>query len=265
MDGGLGDLLGCYCKLKVKSEKLKLIKNLNLKIKNFGDFILDLLFPINCVGCGKEGEWICSECQNEIIQIKEPTCPNCNRLTSNGKFCPRCREKSYLTGVIVAAYYKEGPLKEAIHTFKYDGVFDLAKDLGKILTGVLENRWKKRAILIPVPLHKKRRAKRGYNQSELLTREINKNVLRGVLPILINKLIRHKFTKKTQVELSGQKRRENMKNCFSWVGTKNELQGKTVILIDDIYTTGSTLQECARIIRQNAGVREVWGLVLAKA
>lgn len=246
------------------------------------DFALDLIFPKNCVGCGKEGEWICQTCQKKIVLVKTPTCPTCQKITNNGQFCPKCRVKTNLTGVIVAAYYEEGPLKEAIHTFKYEGVFDLSDDLSKILLAgfnhIVSKKFnQKHTIIIPVPLHKKRRAQRGFNQAELLARQIitkrQKNIKteeqinldRENWQMVNNKLIRHKYQKKSQVELSGKARRINLQNSFSWVGDKNELSGKVVLLVDDVYTTGSTLNECAKILRREAGVRQVWGLVLAKA
>ncbi|MCL5794921.1 MAG: double zinc ribbon domain-containing protein, partial [Patescibacteria group bacterium] len=92
-----------------------MIKNYKLKIKNCFDFLLDLLFPKYCVGCGQEGVWICQKCQKKIVLVSSPTCPVCKKLTKAGKFCADCRKKSFLSGLIVAAYYQEGPLKEAIH------------------------------------------------------------------------------------------------------------------------------------------------------
>lgn len=225
-----------------------------------GNFFLDCLFPKNCVGCQKEGKWICDKCYSKIVFIKQATCPNCNKLTKDGKFCINCRKKTNLTGLITAAYYEDGPLKEAIHTFKYGGVFDLSKDLGKIMRKTIsDQRFAKNTILIPVPLHKKRRSQRGYNQAELLTKQIaNSQWL-----IVNNKLIRHKHQKKSQAELSGKARRQNLIDCFSWVGG-SEVTNKIVVLIDDVYTTGATLEECAKVLKK-AKAKEVWGLVLAKA
>lgn len=254
MDAGSGDLLGHTGKLKTKNEKVK--------IKNFYDFILDLIFPKYCVGCGQEGFWICPECQKKIVLIKKPTCPNCHRLTKNGRFCPRCRKKSYLTSVLVAAYYQEGPLKEAIHTFKYEGVFDLKEDLGNLLIKTMENaNLPKTTIIIPVPLHRHRQAMRGYNQAELLAKIIGDDFH---FPLAKNILTRKK-TKHTQVELSGKARRLNVQSIFSYTGENRLLKGKTILLVDDIYTTGATLQECAKVLRRDAGAKRIWGIVLAKA
>ena len=136
--------------------------------------------------------------------------------------------------------------------------------------------------MIPVPLHKKRKARRGFNQAELLAKELISNNFQQTFrqkmcnqpstskpgynnwELMKNKLIRTKYTQKTQVELSGRARRENIKDCFSWFGEKNGLKGKIVFLVDDVYTTGSTLEECAKVLRQNAGAKKIWGIVLAK-
>ncbi|EKD56575.1 MAG: ComF [uncultured bacterium] len=259
-----------------------------LLFRNTLDFVLDLLFPKYCVGCGEESKWLCSKCADKIILIKTPTCPTCQKITKNGQFCSRCRTKTSLTGVMVAAYYGEGPLKEAIHTFKYDGIFDLAKDLGKILLTRLTHiplplirlaserpefhrrtKWNMgNVVIIPIPLHKKRQAKRGFNQAELLAKQLkikNEKLKTKNWTIITNKLIRHKYQKKSQAELSGKARRINLKESFSWVGDKNELKGKIILLVDDVYTTGSTLNECAKVLRREAGASQVWGLVLAKA
>lgn len=244
-------------------------------ISNFYNFLLDLIFPKFCVGCGVEGEWFCASCQKKIIFIKSPTCPRCKKLTRNGQFCKTCRHNSYLTGVITAAYYKKSALKEAIHTFKYDEVFDLKIELGNILIDTLKKRWtKKNTILIPVPLFRSRQASRGFNQAELLARRINQNCN---WPIY-NCLKRIKY-KKPQVVLSGEERAKNVKDAFifrpvipdrksrrdaSDQESTNIFKYKTILLIDDVYTTGSTLQECANALRQHTDVREIWGLVLAK-
>lgn len=250
----MGDLLGCTSKLKTRNEKVK--------IKNFFDFFLDLVFPKYCVGCAQEGFWICSDCKKQIVLVKQPTCPTCHRLTKKGRFCPKCRKKSYLTGVLVAAYYQEGPLKEAIHTFKYEGVYDLKNDLGDLLAKkITQAKFPKSTIIIPIPLHRQRRAMRGYNQAELLAQ-----VVCDHFPYQMTKnILARKKTKYTQVELSGKARRKNVRGIFAYIGKKNLLKNKIIILVDDIYTTGTTLEECARVLRRDAGAKQIWGLVLAKA
>lgn len=225
-------------------------------------FFLDLIYPKYCVGCGKEGTWLCQKCSNKIIVIKKPFCPSCNRLTPRGQFCSRCRKKTYLTGAIISAYYKEGSLKEAIHTFKYDGIFDLASDLGQIMIKALNIRKIcGNYILIPVPLYKTRLAQRGFNQAELLTKFIINH--RSGFKLIKNKLKRIRASEH-QVNLGREERIKNVTGQFEWFGDHKDLKGKKIILVDDIYTTGATLNECAKILRKKTGVKEVWGLVVAK-
>ncbi len=237
-------------------------KDLKLKIKNYKDFFLDLIYPKYCVGCSEEGAWLCEKCRQEIIIIRKPFCPTCNKLTPKGQFCSNCRNKTNLTGVIIAAYYKEGPIKEAIHTFKYDGIFDLSDKLGKILIEALNIRKiNGNYILMPVPLHSIRYNQRGFNQSELLSNVVSEKFSNFLLST--QQLIRIKQSAH-QVDLNREQRISNAKNQFDWCGKANELIAKKIILVDDVYTTGATLNECAKILREKAGAREVWGLVVAK-
>lgn len=240
-------------------------KSVNLidkfKIKSCKDFVLDLVFPKYCVGCEKEGVWLCDKCFKKIIIINKPFCPNCHRLTPKGQFCSRCRKKTNLTGVIIAAHYEEGPLKEAIHTYKYDGMYDLSQDLGNILIHTIASRnIAPESVILPVPLHKSRHNQRGFNQAYLLALKIKEKF--PDLKINNTDLVRIRKTSH-QVNLDRSDRIKNAVGQYKWVGN-NMLANKTVYLIDDIYTTGATLNECARVLRRNTKVREVWGIVLAK-
>ncbi len=230
---------------------------MNLKISKIKKSFLDLLFPIFCVGCGKEEIWLCQSCFSKIVKVSSPVCPYCNKITIHGEFCSRCRRKTALTGIMVTAYYDEGPLKEAIHAYKYNFIFHLAQPLSTLLRSYLrENLPKGKKILIPVPLHKKREVFRGFNQATLLAKELKEE-----FGFKINTdLLRIKNTR-PQIELKGQKRHRNVKEAFLYQG--ENLKGKTVLLIDDVCTTGATLNECAKELR-GAGARQIWGLVLAR-
>lgn len=229
-------------------------------ISSIYNFFLDLIFPRHCVGCQKEGVWFCQKCKDKIIYIKTPACPKCGRISENGRYCQKCQKEFFLKGVLVSAHYEEGPLKEAIHTFKYDGIYHLKTDLGKILITTLSSRWnKKDTTIIPVPLHKTRKGERGYNQASLMSQEINKYL---GFEICDNKLKRIRYTK-PQVKFNLKDRTKNIQNSFFWSG-KDELKGKFILLLDDVFTTGSTLNECAKELKLKAKVKEVWGLVLAK-
>jgi len=232
---------------------------MELKIKSFLEFILDLFFPKYCAGCGKEGTFFCSECKEKVIVVKSPTCFECNKLTKRGEFCLKCRSHWHLKGVIVATYFKEGPIREVIHDFKYEGIFNLKQDLSEFMIKALKEFLPfKNPILIPVPLHKRKLIRRGFNQAELLAKEIAAHFK---FELKSNILERKKDTK-SQTELKGRERRANVKDAFL-CKNKDEILGKKIILIDDVITTGATLNECARVLKEN-GAKTVWALVLAK-
>ena len=220
-------------------------------------FLLDLLFPKFCLGCGLEGGWLCPACQDQILLVKTQVCPICERVSSGGRYCPKCRRGRYLSGMIVSCYYDEGPSKEIIHNLKYHGIRELGNFLGKMLADALaENLPIKDVVLSFVPLHFLREKQRGFNQAEILAQTTSQK-----LNLPLERFLRKvRFTKR-QVDLRGKERRENLKNVFRILPAVN-LSGKTIVLIDDIATTGTTLEECAQILR-GAGARMVWGLVVA--
>lgn len=222
------------------------------------DKILDLFFPAKCVSCGKLGGFICNSCYGEIAFVKKQTCPKCNCLSAGGRLCRRCRPKYALTGVVVAGYLNEGAIKEAVHNFKYNGVSALASELAGILAEKLIEEKIAFDLVAYVPISKKRKAWRGYNQSEILaeiiSEKFNKDVFRG--------LLKRKDTK-NQVGLSKREREKNLNRVFSIKRGKTDVRGKRILLVDDVMTTGTTLNECAKVLRA-FGAREVWGAVLAK-
>lgn len=235
-----------------------------LKIKYFNKLyyglkknLLDLIFPCFCVGCGKEGSWLCPNCLEEIIFVVSPTCPQCGRLSENGSYCSKCQKNKSLEGIIVSAYYEEGPLKEAIHNFKYNSVKELSPFLANFLIKALETYQIEDIDLITwVPLYHKRQAQRGYNQAEILAREIAQR-----LDLKTGSLLKKIKKTKIQVKLKGPERRKNLIGAFKV--NNISLKSKRIILVDDITTTGTTLNECAKVLKK-AGAKEVWGLVLAK-
>jgi ComF family protein len=114
------------------------------------------------------------------------------------------------------------------------------------------------SILIPIPLDKKKLKSRGYNQAEELAKELSK-ILK--VPVISNNLIKTRVTL-PQVELSAEKRGQNLKNAFL-VKSPEQIKGKKIFLVDDVYTTGSTMEECSRVLR-DAAAKQVWGIVIAR-
>uniref|UniRef100_A0A7V3JAM6 ComF family protein n=1 Tax=candidate division CPR3 bacterium TaxID=2268181 RepID=A0A7V3JAM6_UNCC3 len=207
-------------------------------------FLLDFFFPKKCVGCGKEGIWLCKDCYAQILL----------------KGLPFIRLTGDLDGVVCGSVF-EGILREAIHVFKYEGVKELATPLSRLLA----QRFREtgldfgRVSLIPVPLSKRKELERGFNQAGLLAEAVGKKLGFGVLAGV---LIKTKDTV-SQTELKGEERKENVKGSFDFVGEKRLVKGKVLCLVDDVMTTGSTLNECARVLKK-AGAKAVWGLVVAK-
>lgn len=265
----------------VMPKLIKSIKKLNKKIK---DLFLELIFPQFCVGCHQEGSFLCAKCAGEIVPVVSQVCPKCGKLSECGEYHLNCKDKIALKGIIASAYFEEGPIREMIHNLKYNGVTELKDKLAELMTDALkqssqfsvsnsqlvsssqlknenlmrtENYKIENLIITFTPLHWRRQATRGYNQSELLAREISRRL---DIPV-IDALKKDKQTNR-QVELKGKARRENLVGVFR-IKPKIDIKKKTIILVDDVYTTGSTLNECAKVLK-TAGAKEVWGLVVAR-
>ncbi|MEI8060971.1 MAG: ComF family protein [Candidatus Berkelbacteria bacterium] len=231
------------------------IKN---QIISVGYFFLDLIFPKKCVNCGEFGSFCCQKCLEKIKSIETQVCPKCGKISDRGKWCASCKGKSNLSGIIVGAQYRTGPTKELIHHLKYNFILDLSPILADLLIDqLIDIDLRGDIIVTSVPLHRRRQNERGFNQAEVLAKIVAKKVGYNYLPLL-----KRKIHKKTQVELSGVQRRENLAGIFDPADVKN-IVGKTIILIDDVSTTGTTLEECAKVLREN-GAKQVWGLVAAR-
>lgn len=219
------------------------------------NFVLDLLFPKRCVSCGKFGAYICAACFLKIDLVEYPVCPVCERQAIGGKTHPGCKKRFGLDGLAVACRYR-GPVRKAVQKIKYR----FAADIHKILVDfIADSIWRfslpKNIILVPIPLHRLRKNWRGFNQAELLTRDLAK---RFGEDFLCGLLVRTVDTK-TQVGLSRDERRENIKGAFS---VSRKLKGQNIILVDDVFTTGSTMMEAAKVLKK-AGAGEVWAMTVA--
>lgn len=179
----------------------------------------------------------------------------CGKISPRGKICQNCRKKSSLTGVIVVAKYS-GIIKESIHSFKYGGDKELLQPLGKILVKKFsEIKIPGQITITSVPLYRTRKNTRGFNQSELLGKYLAKGV-----GARYEELLRRVKPTESQTKFHKYERIDNLRGAFK-AKTKN-LRGKKIILVDDVCTSGATLEACAKELRQ-AGAREIWGLVLA--
>ena len=229
------------------------MKTLLAKVSNTA---LDLLFPIPCAGCGREGKIICQDCASELAKLTSPYCAKCASPDTLSP-CGWCRESPPDVDGIRAPFLMEGTLKHAIHSFKYRGVRAAAPELGRLLAGYLAERPVPGDVLIPVPLHPRRLRNRGYNQSALLARELAKSTGLALAPNVLRRLT----DSPPQVDAAFRsQRRTNVKESFQCTV---EVTSQKVILVDDVATTGSTLSACAASLKA-AGADSVWGLVLAR-
>ena len=236
------------------------------------DALLNLLFPAKCIVCEKYGNYLCRECFDYLPVNRTNVCPVCERQeTFAGRVCNFCengKKKIYLDGLFVASYYRQPILKTAICLLKYNFVQPLSLPLAEILLKkifTLADFPFERFALVPVPLHAKRFSWRGFNQSELLGENLRKLLEKENLKMdcLSNLLLRHKNVKPQMKIKSMNLRKKNIAGCFSLNEKFVREIPENVILIDDVITTGATLEECAKILK-NKGVQKIWGLVLAR-
>lgn len=235
------------------------------------DFLLKLLFPAQCLICEKHGRYLCGSCFKRIPIKKFDLCPICQRTeTFTGRVCNLCEaldRKIYLDGIIVASYYKHPILRAAIYRYKYSFIQKLAWPLAKILAKklfFLESFPFEEFTFTAVPLHPKRFRWRGFNQAELLEVKLQKLLSINGLDIkfIPDLLIRKSYLKPQMKIHSTEDRKKNILNCFT-TNPKYQKIPEKIIIIDDVITTGATLNECAKVLKQN-GAEKVWGLVLAR-
>lgn len=222
-----------------------------------GRALLDLLYPPRCPGCGRLGQLLCPACQARIEPLPELSCHRCGGPVTGQDLCPACRTSASNLDALFAAAVFAHPLRDAIHDLKYNSGRALAVPLGQRMALAWRARGLSADLIVPVPLHPSRQAERGYNQSALLTRVLAAEV--GV-PVDERLLIRQRATEH-QVGLGQVDRARNVAGAFTCRG---DAAGKRVILVDDVATTGATLEACAAALRE-AGAGSVIAFVLARA
>lgn len=224
------------------------------------DAVLDLIFPKLCAGCGEEGAFLCTVCREKMI-FSAPSCPICSRRNFDGVLCLSCQEKSGLRRFFAPFSYREELVRDLIHVFKYEGVYGLAGEFADVICKFLSFygvHVSGEFVLTPVPLHRARLRERGFNQSELLAKKLAERLnCKTALPL------RRRRVTEQQIDMASyEKRRENMAGAFE-VAKPKAVKDKTIILVDDVSTSGATIYECARVLRE-AGARTVWAIVIAK-
>jgi competence protein ComFC len=231
------------------------------------DTVLELFYPSNCVGCGHPqdlGTLLCDQCQATLSPILAPFCRFCSRPFEGlipGEFsCPNCEDRRPAFDCVVSNYQAKGVLRDLIHRFKYGREFYLRRVLVEYLTEAMQDvRIQAHPVdcLVPVPLHPARWRERGFNQAEALTETLSK---RTGLPSL-HCIQRHRYTN-TQTQFDRVERMQNLRNAFA-LRKSSDVRGKHLVLLDDVLTTGSTLHECALVLRA-AGAETVRAVTVAR-
>lgn len=227
------------------------------QLTTFKRVALDFLFPPYCINCGKEGNYICGHCSRDLPYIYPPVCPICGRPLTPENQCPGCPGKQTDIEGIRAPFLFNGIVRKAIHELKYHNLRALAPLLAEFLHEYLKINALPCNVLVPVPIHKKRLRERGYNQSSLITHELSRLCR---LPVSDNSLVRRSYISSQARTTSAVARLENVTGAFTCKDKR--LAGKQVILIDDVSTSGATMNACAEALK-TGGAATVWGLTLA--
>ena len=229
---------------------------------------VSLLYPATCAICRKHvraGEYLCDSCEAKIVRIVPPFCATCSEPfdgSIDAAFtCANCAHRSIYFTSAVAAYRGSGVVRDVIHEFKYNRRIHLRHLVARWLRAALDDerlRDHRFDLVVPVPLHPARQRERGFNQAGLLAELLSAQTSIPCRPLL--KRIRYTTT---QTALDRSERIENLHNAFR-LRKNADVRGLRVLLIDDVLTTGSTLSECARVLKR-AGATSIYAATAARA
>jgi ComF family protein len=227
-----------------------------------------LLYPATCTICGKNvraGEYLCEECEAKIVRVLPPFCKTCSEpfegSITSAFTCANCAHRTIHFDAAVAAYRGRGIVREIIHEFKYARQIHLRHLVAHWLCAALDDERLRDIsfdLIVPVPLHPARQRERGFNQASLLAESLSAETSMPSKPALQ----RIRYTT-TQTALDRSERMENLHNAFR-LRKNADVRGLRVLLIDDVLTTGSTLSECARVLKR-AGAISVHAATAARA
>ena len=233
--------------------------DIKTKISNY---MVQMFFPLRCPVCDDivrpQGEKICKDCIKDLKLLTPPWCLRCGKkLAEDGELCADCKSRKH-EFVRGRALYEYGSAAASIYRFKYGKRQEYADFFGEEIVRYLGDFMRNihPDALIPIPLHKKRLAKRGYNQAALLARAVGK-----YSGVAVNENILARVKNTTPLKLQNpSERQNNLKKAFNIV--ENDVKLNTTVIIDDIYTTGSTIDEAARVLKE-AGVQKIYFITLA--
>lgn len=219
--------------------------------------LVDLLLPPRCGACRTVGSWLCEGCRGRIRRLEEPTCRRCGIELEFAQRQCGCRTRLRALSRLRSATVYEGPIELAVQRFKYSGWRRLAAPLALLLAERLVIEGLAAQWVLAVPLHQARLRQRGFNQAELLARELRRRLALGRPP---GELVRTRATP-PQVGHDRRWRQENVRGAFEWRGA--DLGGRSLLVVDDVATTGATLEACAAALRAG-GSGPVMGVSVAR-
>ena len=219
---------------------------------------LDWIYPPVCAGCGAAGARWCGDCHLQAPRVSDKICPVCGDSRRDGQLCNDCRQKPPAYDTARAWGLHDGPVRRALHQLKYKGDMSLGESLAREMIPMVERQGKHPQIVVPVPLGTARLQERGYNQAALLARPV---ALALGLPFQPKTLQRIRETR-SQVGLTRPQRQQNMEGAF--LARAALVQEKDVLLVDDVMTTGATMNAAAKALKE-AGANHVWAISFARA
>ncbi len=229
---------------------------MRLALPRMANAALEMLFPSKCVGCGAVGSLICDDCLQGAQRASSGMCRRCSVSLRQGNLCDLCAADPPPITNMKPIFEFSGVIREAVHSLKYKDIRALAPVLGEIMADLGQPGRTKPDLIVPVPSHPRRMRERGYNQAELLARQY---AIKVGTPISTTAVARIVDTPR-QVDLPASQRVRNTRGAFK---ASPEVRDQRILLIDDVMTTGSTLQECARALK-TAGAERVDALTLAR-
>lgn len=227
----------------------------------------DVLFPSLCLGCSGEGWILCPKCLAGLTQkAAQPACFGCGLLVPQreripvGRTCSSCRRKSHIYAFLSPLNYKDELVRRLIHSLKYERLREAGRLLGEILAEYSKSRSVKfgsSSVVVALPLHPARERTRGFNQSLIIAKSFSEKLGVGWEEGALERIKKTKL----QTGLGLEERKKNVLGSF--VVTRPEaVKGKSIVLVDDVKTTGSTLEEAARVLK-GAGAKRVWAVTVA--
>ncbi len=221
-------------------------------------WLLDVFMPPQCVMCGRVETWLCDGCVQKLPLFTGPFCSRCGRPWEGSPTCRVCQTKPLSVSPIRSAYLFQGNVRDLLHAFKYRGGKSMVRQLARPMAQAWRELGMHGNALVPVPLHPRRLDQRGYNQAEILARG-----LAHELGIPMLRALERVRDTPSQTRLNAQERRKNVAAAFTYTAG-DLLVGKYVTLVDDVATTGATLDACATVLLAQ-GVESVSAFTLARA